>query len=395
MDTNTKILVVASGWSDGASEVNDGKFEGFSDKYKHYLAIRTSNPDCRELERPGYKMLGFYQPRWMRPYSRLSRCVFVFSTLLFFGVLKRNSPKLDLIVARDPLSSGIVCLILGRLLGLPLLVELNGNFASSELWERPNRRVKKAKRYIGTRLARFVLARATTVKQLYPGQLEQLTKFRTATQAYSFHNYVTTSNTCNASTSEKKYLIMMGSPWHIKGFDIAVDAYLKVLERNDNYPYDLFIVGYIRPKELVEFKKVCDFDSPRIHLLKPVSYEKAQVLLSEAIAIVVASRTEGMPRVLIESMRLGTLCVASNVDGIPFYLENNKTGLLFDQENSGQLADLLEQIGLHDFGEITDLAQRTAIHRYSTAEYVRQYQEMIDTTIKIQTKVRKPIKVVE
>ena len=102
-----------------------------------------------------------------------------------------------------------------------------------------------------------------------------------------------------------------------------------------------------------------------------------------------------MGRVLVESMRLGTLCIASRVDGIPFYLEDNKTGLLFDPDNTEQLADLLEHVGRRDFGEMTDLAQRTAIHRYSAAEFVRQYQEMIDATIEFQTKARNPIRVVE
>ena len=391
MDTNTKILVISSSTYNGRSQVNDGKYEAFSTRYEHYLAARTNNKKCRKLEKRGYVILGFYQPIFMTRMPFLSRFVFILSALMYFGIVKRRSLKLDLIVARDPLRSGALGFILSRMLSIPLLVELNGNFASSVLWERPNRRIAKIKRYVGTRLARFVLAKATAVKQLYPTQLSQLAGDCKPALTYSFHEYVSPQGLQKAEARKKNYLITMGSPWNIKGFDITVDAYRKVLGRNANYPFDLFIVGYIRPNEFAEFTKACDLDHPRIHLLKPVSYEKAQMLLSEAVAMVLASRTEAMGRVLIESMRLGTLCVASRVDGIPFYVEDNKTGLLFDTENTKQLADLLERISLHNFGEMTDLAQRTAIHRFGTAEFVRQYQEMIDATIDHQTKLGIPV----
>jgi glycosyltransferase involved in cell wall biosynthesis len=66
---------------------------------------------------------------------------------------------------------------------------------------------------------------------------------------------------------------------------------------------------------------------------------------------------DGLPTSLLESMALGTPCVATNVTGIPEVLKDGETGLLVRQNDPEALARALEKL-LSD-GE---LAKRVA-HR--------------------------------
>jgi colanic acid/amylovoran biosynthesis glycosyltransferase len=65
---------------------------------------------------------------------------------------------------------------------------------------------------------------------------------------------------------------------------------------------------------------------------------------------------DGLPTVLLESMALGTPCVATDVTGIPEILHHETTGLLVGQRDAAALADALTRL-LDDAALRTTLAQ--------------------------------------
>jgi glycosyltransferase involved in cell wall biosynthesis len=67
-------------------------------------------------------------------------------------------------------------------------------------------------------------------------------------------------------------------------------------------------------------------------------------LMAECAVFVLPSRSEGMPRVLIEAMAAGKPIIASRVGGIPHYIEHGQTGLLFDRDDVESLTKLLRDI---------------------------------------------------
>lgn len=62
--------------------------------------------------------------------------------------------------------------------------------------------------------------------------------------------------------------------------------------------------------------------------------DKADVMLS-------SSTVDNMPVSLLEAMNAGLLVISSNVGGVPYMVENNKTGLLFDVGDDEALAGLM------------------------------------------------------
>ncbi len=61
-------------------------------------------------------------------------------------------------------------------------------------------------------------------------------------------------------------------------------------------------------------------------------FANASIMLS-------APKIDNMPVSLLEAMNAGLLVISSRVGGVPYMIENEKTGLLFESENCNDLAD--------------------------------------------------------
>lgn len=68
--------------------------------------------------------------------------------------------------------------------------------------------------------------------------------------------------------------------------------------------------------------------------------DRADILLS-------APKADNMPVSLLEAMNAGLLVISSNVGGVPYMIGEGKTGLLFNSDNSDQLAELMLWVMKH------------------------------------------------
>jgi glycosyltransferase involved in cell wall biosynthesis len=75
-----------------------------------------------------------------------------------------------------------------------------------------------------------------------------------------------------------------------------------------------------------------------------VEHRRLPAIFARADAFVLPSFTEGHPKVLLEAMSAGVPCVASNVGGNRAILTDGATGLLFDLDDPGALADALARV---------------------------------------------------
>ena len=97
-----------------------------------------------------------------------------------------------------------------------------------------------------------------------------------------------------------------------------------------------------------------------------VPQERLPRLYAAADAFVLASFTEGHPKVLLEAMAAGVPCVASDCEGNRSLVVEGETGLLFDARRPGELADRLARV-------LIDGALAEALGRAGRAMVVARY----------------------
>lgn len=141
---------------------------------------------------------------------------------------------------------------------------------------------------------------------------------------------------------KNKYIFSLRRLDQSKGIDLLIRAFNLI--KGKFLDVDLIIAGEGPEKEkLLELVKDLSIES-RVSFIGTVSLEKGISLLKGSILTVVPSLSEGGGLVNVEAQAAGCPVVASNVGGIPEYVIDNYSGLLFKAGDFVDLADKIETI---------------------------------------------------
>ena len=130
--------------------------------------------------------------------------------------------------------------------------------------------------------------------------------------------------------------LMVGSlEQRYKGFDIALRA---ISQLKTNKKFTINIVGEgIYLEELKELVRELNL-SEVVNFCGKVSHEEVLRLMILCDIFLMPSRTEGLPRALIEAMAMGAPAIGSNVGGIPELLDRE---FIFTNENYSELSKMI------------------------------------------------------
>lgn len=255
---------------------------------------------------------------------------------LVYNLHKVNSYKL--IVAYDPLKTGLVGL-LGIALGKSkLIIEINGDYSNlANYSEIKNKHIQRLKRWAYLSIGQIVLNYASGIKLQYLGLLAPYKIDTQSKIVEQFPNFVDVDRFSN--TEQSNVILTIGFPIHIKGIDILVEAFKQV---TDDFPdWELVILGWFE-HEMTNLNKLTNHE--RITYHPPVKSSEIPNIIGTCGIYVSASRTEGVARVLLEAMAAEKPIIASNVGGTPNIISNKSEGLLFESENTTELACHLKQL---------------------------------------------------
>ncbi|HSL93592.1 MAG TPA: glycosyltransferase [Bacillota bacterium] len=127
---------------------------------------------------------------------------------------------------------------------------------------------------------------------------------------------------------------------HIKGFDVLLQAMALLSSRG--LRFRLVLIGdgpdATALRELAERLAIAD----RVDFMGYV--HNARGMLADADLLVLASRSEGQPIVLLEAMAAGVPVVSTAVGGVPEIVKDGDTGLLVPAEDPEALADAMQRV---------------------------------------------------
>ncbi|MGQ8705922.1 glycosyltransferase [Serratia sp. TSA_198.1] len=163
-------------------------------------------------------------------------------------------------------------------------------------------------------------------------------------------------------------ILFVGRFDYQKGFDILLDAMTKF----EGKPIVLTAIGGAvhgesPPKEI-----------PQTIYTGWLRSDELAPYFTYADVLVMPSRWEGFAMVALEAMSYGLPVLASNCSSFPEMIEHGYTGLLFEPENSKDLASYLEHTSKEKWQELGKNAREVFLEKYTA-------KQMIDKTQRIYT----------
>jgi glycosyltransferase involved in cell wall biosynthesis len=134
-------------------------------------------------------------------------------------------------------------------------------------------------------------------------------------------------------------LLFCGRLQPVKGADLLVEAYERAVRRGVRRR--LRIIGDGPDRTEVEKRVAAHGLSGRIVFLGALEHDRVLEEMSRAAIVVLTSRSEGCPIVVLEALALGRPVIAPRVGGIPDLIGDGRSGRLYRAGNVDELVEAL------------------------------------------------------
>lgn len=175
--------------------------------------------------------------------------------------------------------------------------------------------------------------------------------------------------------AKKKYILFCSQCLTAyKGADVAIRTF-----GNSFLPqkgFRLKMIGACSPNyrvELTQLSQELDVEGSIDYLGRMESSEISSFMM-EATALIQPSKMEGLGRVAIEAMFYGCPVIARNCGGTLDFVEDGKTGFLWNTEE--ECVGLLEKVAIEDNEDLILKAQKNVVEKYSIEGYVPQIMDV-------------------
>lgn len=162
--------------------------------------------------------------------------------------------------------------------------------------------------------------------------------------------------------------------------DLIIRAFAKVVEKYPEATLDILGQGDKRDEleRLVVSGLGVSGLSERVHFIGQVENEKMYDYLRANDIMLSAPRIDNMPVSLMEAMNAGVLVISSNVGGVPYMIEHQKTGLLFDGDADALAEQILWALEHQKESVAMIKAAHEEVRKYSWEEVRKQLLPMYD-----------------
>ncbi|MGB7762711.1 MAG: glycosyltransferase family 4 protein [Bryobacteraceae bacterium] len=297
------------------------------------------------------------------------------------GMELHRERAFDCIIAYAHMTTGLVAAWLKLLTGAKLIVELATDPKLAYLVERPRPTVRdRLMKLYSDVCLHLSLWAADRVHLLNAGQLAAYRLLRKVKTSV-FHEFVLVSTIQAHTEGGERYVVMVGSPWYLKGADRLIEAFQRLAP--DFPDVKLKIVGWYLKKDREQLEALAG-DSKQIELVRAAPNPDTLRIISGCLVLVHPSRCEGGPRTVIEGMAASVPVIGSDVGWIPDLIRQGENGFVVPGGNVRELEARLREL-LAD----PELRRRMGAKGYELAHtqltervYVERFVAMVAATVR-------------
>lgn len=187
-----------------------------------------------------------------------------------------------------------------------------------------------------------------------------------------------------AGELEQPYVLYVGRLDRVKGLDVLLSAWKQLPQRDRDR--QLWLVGDGPERRVLEETVRREGLSRSVRFLGAVQdMEQLRALYRGAQALVLPSRSEGLPNVLLEAGACGTVCIGSAVGGIPEVIVDGETGFLVPPSDVEALAGAIRHVLEMSEGErrqMGEQARQRVREHFSLERVVDQYVSLYEQVLR-------------
>jgi glycosyltransferase involved in cell wall biosynthesis len=194
------------------------------------------------------------------------------------------------------------------------------------------------------------------------------------------HNLVGEGFDYNPTSQRSTFnFVTVGSLFHVKGYDILIDAFAKIASVNNNFR--LTIVGDGNQRPLLQQLITKHNLQSKVSLVGRKSRAEVADILLNSDVYVSSSRNENFSVSVLEALSIGLPVVATICGGIRECI-NDSNGLLVPTENVDLLSNAMLKISQNISNYNRESIARDFENRFSTTSIVNNLVSIFETIIK-------------
>lgn len=176
------------------------------------------------------------------------------------------------------------------------------------------------------------------------------------------------------SRIEKYSILFVGWVQYRKGLHVVIEALKKVAREFPDFKLEVAGEMCSKGYEASIRGKISEYGlEENVRILGKKTLSEVEQLLKAAQAVVIPEQWENVsPLIMLEAMALGKTVIASNLGGIPEFIQDGVTGFLADPDNPDDFAEKIirvfgdgqgfERIGLNARSRVIELCDKTEIY---------------------------------
>lgn len=163
---------------------------------------------------------------------------------------------------------------------------------------------------------------------------------------------------------------------HVSSFDEDqknISGLLRALAKIDD-SFELRLIGTANHAYVKSLVDKYNFKPNKVKIKGPASIAEVAEECRQSDIVVLFSRYENLPCVLLEAQCAGVYCISSDVGGVREIIDDEKVGLLVQSENEAQLTEAVKKALHHEID--TDYIRSYAANKYSDEQIKMLFQKV-------------------